>query len=99
VSTSSLVKDSAIVIRDISVQVVRKPIKNLHLGVYPPDGQVRVSAPEHLTDDNIRLAVISRLSWIRKQREAFARPSPASLSGTWSPARATTSLANATAWK
>jgi predicted metal-dependent hydrolase len=71
VSTSSLVKDSAIVIRDISVQVVRKPIKNLHLGVYPPDGQVRVSAPEHLTDDNIRLAVISRLSWIRKQREAF----------------------------
>jgi predicted metal-dependent hydrolase len=71
VSTSSLVKDSAIVIRDIPVQVVRKPIKNLHLGVYPPDGQVRVSAPEHLTDDNIRLAVISRLSWIRKQREAF----------------------------
>jgi predicted metal-dependent hydrolase len=59
------------VIRDIPVQVVRKPIKNLHLGVYPPDGQVRVSAPAHLTDDNIRLAVISRLSWIRKQREAF----------------------------
>ncbi|WP_347404212.1 SprT family zinc-dependent metalloprotease [Nodosilinea sp. P-1105] len=70
-STSSLVKDAAIVIRDIPVQVVRKPIKNLHLGVYPPDGQVRVSAPEHLTDDNIRLAVISRLSWIRKQQEAF----------------------------
>ncbi|WP_008318198.1 M48 family metallopeptidase [Leptolyngbya sp. PCC 6406] len=62
---------TAIVIRDIPVQVMRKPIKNLHLGVYPPDGQVRVSAPEHLTDDNIRLAVISRLSWIRKQQAAF----------------------------
>lgn len=79
-STSSLTVDpapntapqaTAIVIRDIPVQVVRKPIKNLHLGVYPPDGQVRVSAPEHLTDDNIRLAVISRLSWIRKQQAAF----------------------------
>jgi predicted metal-dependent hydrolase len=76
VSTSSLTLDPApqapaIVIRDIPVQVVRKDIKNLHLGVYPPDGQVRVSAPEHLTDDNIRLAVISRLSWIRKQQAAF----------------------------
>lgn len=76
VSTSSLTLDpapqaTAIVIRDIPVQVVRKPIKNLHLGVYPPDGQVRVSAPQHLTDDNIRLAVISRLSWIRKQQAAF----------------------------
>ena len=30
-----------------------------------------VSAPEHLTDDNIRLAVISRLSWIKKQQAAF----------------------------
>jgi hypothetical protein len=25
--------------------VVRKDIKNLHLGVYPPDGRVRVAAP------------------------------------------------------
>jgi len=71
VSTSSLIDSPDIVIRDIPVQVMRKPIKNLHLGVYPPDGQVRVSAPEHLTDDNIRLAVISRLRWIRKQRAAF----------------------------
>ncbi|MEO0373748.1 MAG: SprT family zinc-dependent metalloprotease [Cyanobacteria bacterium P01_A01_bin.17] len=71
-STSNLVKAPDLVIRDIPVQVVRKPIKHLHLGVYPPDGQVRVSAPEHLTDDNIRLAVISRLSWIKKQQATFA---------------------------
>jgi predicted metal-dependent hydrolase len=71
VSISNLVKDQIIVIRDIPVQVIRKPIKNLHLGVYPPDGQVRVSAPERLTDDTIRLAVISRLGWIKKQQAAF----------------------------
>lgn len=53
------------------VQVVRKPIKNLHLGVYPPEGHVKVSAPLHLTDDNLRLAVISRLSWIKKQQADF----------------------------
>lgn len=56
----------------IDVQVVRKPIKNLHLGVYPPDGRVRVSAPLHLSDDNVRLAIISKLGWIRKKQAHFA---------------------------
>ena len=31
---------------DIEIEVERKPIKNLHLAVYPPDGRVHVSAPE-----------------------------------------------------
>ena len=29
----------------LDVEIVRKPIKNLHLGVYPPLGRVRVAAP------------------------------------------------------
>lgn len=70
-STSSLVIDSQIIVSGIPVQVVRKPIKNLHLGVYPPDGHVRVAVPSHITDDNVRLAVISRLSWIKKQQASF----------------------------
>jgi len=66
------VTTSKIVIRGIDVLVVRKPIKNLHLAVYPPDGRVRVAVPEHIDDDQVRLAVISRLPWIRKQQAAFA---------------------------
>jgi predicted metal-dependent hydrolase len=58
-------------IRDIPIQIVRKSIKNLHIGVYPPDGYVRVAAPLHLSDDNIRLAVVSRFSWIKKQQAKF----------------------------
>lgn len=58
-------------VNGIPVQVTRKAIKNLHLAVYPPDGQVRVSAPLRLTNDNIRLAIISRLGWIRKQQTTF----------------------------
>lgn len=58
-------------VSDIDVQVVRKDIKNLYLGVYPPDGRVRVSVPLHVTDDNVRLTVISRLKWIRKQQSRF----------------------------
>ena len=60
-------------VRGIPVTVVRKQIKNLHLSVYPPEGQVRVSAPLRLDDDAIRLAVISRLGWIRRKRAEFER--------------------------
>jgi predicted metal-dependent hydrolase len=60
-----------ITVNGIEVQVVRKDIKNLHLAVYPPDGHVRAAVPKHVTDDNIRLAVISKLSWIKKQQQDF----------------------------
>lgn len=55
----------------IEVQVVRKDIKNVHLAVYPPNGRVRVAVPLHVTDDNVRLAVINKLGWIKKQQAAF----------------------------
>lgn len=53
----------------IDVDVVYKNIKNLHIAVYPPMGRVRVAAPERLDDDQVRLAVVSRLSWIKRQRD------------------------------
>jgi len=55
----------------MSVEIVRKNIKNLHLAVYPPEGRVRVAVPLRLDDDAVRLAVISRLGWIRKQQQQF----------------------------
>lgn len=55
----------------IRVDVVRKDIKNLHLAVYPPSGRVRVAAPQHLDDEAVRLAVVSRLAWIRRKRENY----------------------------
>ena len=56
---------------ELAVEVVRKPIKNLHLGVYPPDGRVRIAAPERMPIEAIRLFAIGKLSWIRRQRAAF----------------------------
>ena len=53
------------------MEVVRKDIKNLHVGVYPPNGRVRVAAPLRLDDDAVRVAVISRLGWIRRQQAEF----------------------------
>jgi predicted metal-dependent hydrolase len=63
-STSNVV----IHVAGFDVEVVRKDIKNLHLGVYPPLGRVRVAAPPAVDDEAVRLAVISRLPWIRRQR-------------------------------
>ena len=53
----------------IDVDVIYKNIKNLHIAVYPPLGRVRVAAPTRLDDDTVRLAVVQRLPWIKKQRQ------------------------------
>jgi predicted metal-dependent hydrolase len=60
-----------ITISGLDVEVVRKAIKNLHLGVYPPHGRVRVAAPLAVSDDAVRLAVIGKLGWIKRQRAKF----------------------------
>src|SRR5438874_2853829 len=62
----------SISVAGLRVEVVRKDIKNLHPGVYPPHGRVRVAAPLAVGDDAVRLAVIGRLGWIRSQRARFA---------------------------
>lgn len=59
-------------ISNITIDVVRKNIKNLHLGVYPPSGRVRIAAPLNVTDDSIRLFAISKLSWIKRNQQKFA---------------------------
>jgi hypothetical protein len=58
-------------IRGLPVEVVRKIIKNLNLGVYPPHGRVRAAAPLAVTDEAVRLAVIGKLGWIKRQRARF----------------------------
>lgn len=60
-------------VRGTAIEIVRKDIKNLHLGVYPPNGRVRVAAPLHLDDDAVRAAVVSRLAWIRKKQAEFEK--------------------------
>lgn len=59
-------------IGELEVELNRKAIKNLHVSVLPPNGRVRVAAPEHLSETAIRTAVIQRIPWIRKQQKDFA---------------------------
>ena len=58
---------------DVSVDVVLKDIKNVHLSVYPPTGRVRISAPERMSMDTIRAFAISKLGWIKKQQRKLGQ--------------------------
>ena len=54
---------------DITVDVVLKDIKNIHLSVYPPSGRVRIAAPSRMRLDTIRVFAISKLGWIKQQQK------------------------------
>lgn len=59
----------------IKAKVLRKRIKHMHLGVFPPEGAVRISAPEDVALDTIRVFAISKLGWIKsQQRKMQAQP-------------------------
>ncbi len=65
------IETNQITVSGLKISIVRKAIKNLHLGVYPPRGRVRVAAPLAVTDDAVRLAVIGKLGWIKRQQSKF----------------------------
>lgn len=64
---------------ELTIQVTRKAIKNVHLSVNPPDGHVTLSAPSNSRLEVVRAYAISKLGWIRDQQatlKAQARETP-----------------------
>jgi len=53
---------------EVRIQVTRKSVKNVHLSVHPPDGEVTLVAPVNTRLDVARAYAISKLPWIRNQR-------------------------------
>jgi predicted metal-dependent hydrolase len=58
-----------ITLGEIKIEVDRKAIKNVHLSVHPPDGRVTLSAPVDTRLEVARAYAITKLVWIRQQRE------------------------------
>lgn len=56
----------------IDISAEKKHIKNMYIRVIPPDGKVRITAPMTATEDAIRMFAVSRIAWIKKQRQKFA---------------------------
>lgn len=63
------IRRSRLVVNELSVEVWRKPIKRIRLVVNPPDGQVRISVPPFVSDDEVRRMVIKHWEWVQRQRE------------------------------
>ncbi|HGO6129422.1 TPA: M48 family metallopeptidase [Burkholderia cepacia] len=63
---------SRITLGEIEAEVVFKDIRNVHLTVLPPKGRVRISAPRHMALDTVRVFALSKLVWIKAQRENMA---------------------------
>ena len=57
---------------EISIEVTRKDIKNVHLSVRPPDGHVTLAAPLATRLEVARAYAISKLGWIRDQQKKLA---------------------------
>lgn len=60
-----------VLISGIEIEVTKKNIKNMHLSVLPPNGNVRISAPLNSKDDAIKLFAITKIGWIKKQIKKF----------------------------
>lgn len=59
----------------IPIDIVRKPIKNMHLRIYPPDGRVCVSVPLRLSLTHIYKKIETKCAWLHAQRAKLqARP-------------------------
>jgi predicted metal-dependent hydrolase len=54
---------------EITVDVQKKDIRNIHLSVHPPTGRVRISAPQRMSSDTIRVYAIAKLGWIRQHQK------------------------------
>jgi len=55
-------------VAEITVDVVRRNVRNINLTVLPPDGRVRVSAPRWTSLVAIEDFAYSKLDWIRRHR-------------------------------
>jgi len=64
---------SKIRVSNLSIEIIRKDIKNIHLGVYPPNGRIRMAVPIKTKKESIRLFAISKIPWIKKQQMFFAK--------------------------
>jgi len=61
---------------DIEITVTRKRIKNLHLRIIPPRGDVLISAPYLMSQRSIEKFALSKLDWINRHRQRIISAEP-----------------------
>lgn len=59
------------IVEGIEIKVNKKQIKNIYIRIRPPAGEAVVSAPVHMSDEEILAFVSSKLEWIKKCRKKY----------------------------
>lgn len=59
--------NSKIKIGNFEVSITKKKIKNIYLSVNPPNGIIKISAPEMFNEDAIRSFALTKLEWIKRK--------------------------------
>jgi len=67
-----------ITISGITIDVIKKDIKNLNLRI-KPTGQIRISCPVHTREESVRQFANSKMSWIKKHLTSFQKKKPVQL--------------------
>lgn len=58
-------------IGEVAIEVTFKDIKNLHLSVHPPSGQVTISSPLFYDLEKVKIYAATKLGWIKKEQRKF----------------------------
>jgi predicted metal-dependent hydrolase len=67
---------SHLLLEDISVEVIHKPVRQVRLVIGPPHGQLRMTVPLGTSEASIREVVLRKQAWIRRHQATFRqRPS------------------------
>ena len=59
------------VLDGIEIKVDKKRIKNIYIRIKPPAGDVVISAPLHMRDEDIYIFAESKLAWIKNHRRKY----------------------------
>ena len=59
----------------ISLELLRKPVKNMTLRIYPPDGAVKISVPLKFSEQLIHRFIREKGNWIRTQQDRIRQHS------------------------
>lgn len=60
-------------IEGLEIEVIRKPIKNIYIRIYPPNGQIKISAPLNCSYRAIQNQVKAKIDWIAYHRQTIKK--------------------------
>lgn len=62
-------KVTHIEIDGLAIELIQKAVKHIHLRVYPPDGRICVSVPQHISMSEAYHQIAIKRQWLVKQRQ------------------------------